>query len=201
MNMADELNLNEVLNLIQQHNKTLETKFYVPSLNSEINMKPLTATHLQRIISSTVSGVFSNNLFSQTVYSLIQDCTNDSELVSKLNTVDKVAFLLQFRNANIKPTIDVEFQDQESDESFIRSLELIEQIEKIKKTIFNFDDEIINVDSYQITLNYPSLDREFLMNRHFEQNYVKKIKEEDRESLKRFLDLCLCMKFFNISRV
>lgn len=183
--MADELNINEVLDLIQQHNKNLETKFYVPSLGSEISAKPLTATHLQRIVSSTVSGVFMNNLFNQTVYSLIQDCVYDSELVSKLNTLDKIAFVLQFRKANIKSTVDVDCKDAESYGSIVRTVDLEELIEKIKKMSINFDDVIIHVDSYEITLNYPSLAREFLLNRHFEQNYIKKIKEEDRESLKK----------------
>lgn len=183
--MADELNINEVLNLIQQNNKTLETKFYIPSLNSEISAKPLTATHLQRIVSSTVSGVFANNLFNQTVYSLVQDCINDSQLVSKLNSLDKIAILLQFRKVNIKNTVDVEFEDTASYGRIVRSVNLEDKIQEIIKMSLNFDDIIINVDSYEIVLNYPLLDREFLMNRHFEQNYVKKIKEEDRESLKK----------------
>lgn len=183
--MADELNINEVLDLIQQNNKNLEKKFYIPSLGSEVNVKPLTAAHLQRIVTSTVSGVFMNNLFNQTVYSLIQDCIADSELVAKLNTLDKIVILLQLRNANIKNTVDVDFPDKETLGTFVREINLEEKLEKIKAMSFNFDDQIIHVDSYQIILNYPSLDREFLLNRNFEQNYIKKIKDDDRESMKK----------------
>ena len=180
--MSQPLNINEILNLVRESNRDLEKSLYIPSLGKSVVVKPMTALHLKNIIKTSVSGIFANNIFNQTVYGILNEILIDESVISQINTLDKVAIILQLRQNNIRPTIEVElFSD---DNKIKEEIDISTILSKIQKTSFKFDDEIILIDSTEILINFPTINQEFLFNRSFEKNYTKKIDESDKTALK-----------------
>lgn len=180
--MSETLNINDIISLVKESNKQFETDIYIPSLNKEIHCKPMNASHLKNIIKTSISGVFSNIKFNQTMFTVLKDVLDPSIPTTVINTFDKILILLQLRNKNVKNTIDVELSDGENTKTETFSLEKI--INKGKKDKFDFSEQILTDGSYIVTLDFPSIEQEFLFDRYFEQNKLKNIKEDDKNSLK-----------------
>lgn len=180
--MSETLNINDIISLVKESNRQFETDIYIPSLNKEIHCKPMNASHLKNIIKTSISGVFSNIKFNQTMFTVLKDVMDPSISTTVINTFDKILILLQLRNKNVKNTIDVEITDGEKTKTETFSLEKI--INKGKKDKFDFSEQILTDGSYVVTLDFPSIEQEFLSDRYFEQNKLKNIKEDDKNSLK-----------------
>jgi hypothetical protein len=185
--MAENLQINQILELVQQTNKSLEKKYFIPSLKTEVLVKPMTAGHLKQIVTSSLSGIFANNKFNQIVYSIIQEILVDKQIVSKLNTLDKIAILLQLRRDNVKKTITLYgYLENDSLTNATKVQDIDELIEKIKATDFQLDDVVVKVDNFEVVLNFPLLDQENQHNLYMEQTYSSKIDENDKSAIKTF---------------
>jgi Mg/Co/Ni transporter MgtE len=180
--MSETLNINDIISLVKESNKQFESDIYVPSLNKEIHCKPMNASHLKNIIKTSISGVFSNIKFNQTMYTVLKDVLDPSVSTTVINTFDKILILLQLRNKNVKNTVDVELFCDEDKRTESFSLDKI--INKGKKDKFDFQEQTITDGSYIVTLDFPSIEQEFLFDRYFEQNKLKNVKEDDKNSLK-----------------
>jgi hypothetical protein len=180
--MSETLNINEIIGLVKETNKDFEMDIYVPSLNKEVHFKPMNASHLKTIIKTSVEGVFANNYFNQSVYSIIKDICDSSIPLSKITTLDKIFILLQLRKKNVKNSISIEFKNE--DKTVTEEVNLEEFLKNIKKKKLSFSDEVYKNESYEITLGFPSIEQEFSFDRYFEQNKIKKTDQNDRSALK-----------------
>lgn len=180
--MSQTLNINDIIGLVKETNKDFEMDVYIPSLNKEVHFKPMNASHLKSIIKTSVEGIFANNYFNQSVYSIIKDICDPSIPLSKITTLDKIFILLQLRKKNVKDSISVDFK--KDDKTVSEEVNLEDFLNKIKKQKLSFSDEVYKNGSYEITLGFPSIDQEFAFDRYFEQSRIKKIDENDRAALK-----------------
>lgn len=185
--MAENLQINDILNLVKETNKNLEKTYFIPSLKTETIVKPMTAGHLKQIVTSSLSGIFANNKFNQIVYNIIKDIFVDKEVVSKLTTFDKIAILLQMRKFNVKKNVVVVgYSTNDSLVSLNKILDIDEQLLKIKNGDFQFDDVIVKADNFEVTLSFPTLSEENKFNTYIENTYANKIDENDKNSIKTF---------------
>ena len=182
--MPEITNVNDILNLMKESNKTFDSTVYVPSLNKEIHVKPMNASHLKSIIKTAVSGVFANNVFNQTVFVILKEILDPSVSTTVITNFDKVAILIQLRKCNGKNDIDVEVTSKDEKIEKKVSFGLDKIINKIKKGKFSFVEETIVDGPYTVTLAYPSIEQEFLFDLHFETTRIKKIDETDKAALK-----------------
>lgn len=180
--MSEQLNINEIISLVKETNKQFESTVYVPSLNKEMHCKPMNASHLKNIIKTSVSGVFSNIKFNQVMFTVLKDVLDPSIPTTNINTFDKLLIMLQLRHKNVKNTVSVVLSNGQDEKTQEISLEKI--INKSKKERYDFQEQIITDGSYVLTLDFPSIEQEFLFDRYFEQNKLKNIKEDDRNSIK-----------------
>ena len=111
--MSETLNINDIINLVKESNKEFECDIFLPSLKKEVRFKPMNASHLKAIIKTSVEGVFSNNIFNQTLYAIIRDIIDPSVQLSEITTIDKIYILFQLRNKNVKNTISIEVKNGE----------------------------------------------------------------------------------------
>lgn len=180
--MSDNLSINDIISLVKETNKQFESTIYIPSLNKEVYCKPMNASHLTDIIKTSVSGIFSNIMFNQTMFVVLKHVLDSTISTADINIFDKILILLQLRNKNVKNTIDVELYNEEN--KIIEKISLDKIINKHKKEKYDFQDQIIVDGSFILTLSFPSIEQEFLFDRYFEQNKIKNIKEDDKNALK-----------------
>jgi hypothetical protein len=180
--MSEPLNISQIIDLVKESNKEFDSEVFIPSMQKNVHVKPMTASHLKSIIKTSVAGVFANNLFNQIVFVIFKDILDGVPTVN-INSYDKIALLLQLRNKNVKSTIDAEVSDDEGGKKTV-TVELSDIIARIKAETFQFQDEIVTDTSYEITLNYPSIEQEFLFDRYFEQTKISKIDENDKKALR-----------------
>jgi len=177
-----QLNYQEILSLLKESNKQFDSEIYIPSLNKEIHTKPMNAVHLKNIIKTALSGTFVDNQFNQTVYVILKDVLDPSIPLSNITTLDKILILLELRKRNVKETIDVEVSSKNDTKTI--TLDIGKILTKSKKTKFNFDDVVVEDGTYSVSINFPSLDEEFIFDRDFEQTKIKKIDDKNKDALK-----------------
>lgn len=180
--MSETLNINDIIGLVKETNKDFEMDVYVPSLNKDVHFKPMNASHLKSIIKTSVEGIFANNYFNQSVFSIIRDICDSSVPLSKITTLDKIFILLQLRKKNVKNSISVDFK--KDDKAVSEDVDLEQFLNKIKKQKLSFSDEIYKNGAYEITVGFPSIEQEYLFDTYFQQSKIKKIDENDRAALK-----------------
>jgi hypothetical protein len=83
--MSETLNINDIIGLVKETNKDFEMDIYIPSLNKDVHFKPMNASHLKSIIKTSVEGIFANNYFNQSVFSIIKDICDPSIPLSNIN--------------------------------------------------------------------------------------------------------------------
>lgn len=176
------LNQQEILALLKESNKQFESETYIPSLNKEVHIKPMNALHLKSIIKTALAGSFVDNQFNQTMYVILKDILDPSIPTSNINTFDKISILLDLRKRNVKSTIDVEMVYDETRK--VIPIDIDSVLKTIKKSKKPFTEHTVADGTYEATLNFPSLDEEFIFDRDFEQNKIKKIDEKNKDATK-----------------
>ena len=182
MSDTTPLNYQEIMSLLKESNKQFDSEIYIPSLNKEIHTKPMNAVHLKSIITTALSGTFIDNSFNQTVYSIMKDVLDPSIQLYNITILDKISILLELRKRNVKSTMDVDMTSKDITKKI--SIEIDEVLAKIKKQKFNFSDTEVTDGSCSVTLNFPSIEQEFLFDRDLDQQHIKKLDEKDKSSMK-----------------
>jgi hypothetical protein len=177
----DQLNIDEIMTLMRDSNKSFDSDIFIPSINKEIHVKPMNALHLKNIIKTTLNGVFVDNQFNIVLYSIFREILDPSISLAHINVFDKVAILLELRKKNVKDTIDVELLN--GDSATVESVKIDKILAKIKKYTAFSDEDILD-GPYKITLNYPTLEEEYLFELDFDRNKIKKTNENDKTSMK-----------------
>ncbi len=183
--VKNPLSISEIFGLINDANKNLEHDVYIPSLNKEIHLKPLNALHSKNIAKAALDGAFSQNQFNIIMYNILKDISDPSVPLSQINILDKISILLELRNKNIKPFLEVELSDGNGNKKIV-SVDLPPLLKKIKKLKFSFDDEIIELDSYKIYLNYPSIETEYNFETHLYKTKIQGMTNKDEANMKIF---------------
>ena len=183
--MSETLNINDIINLVKESNKEFECDLFLPSLKKEVRFKPMNASHLKAVIKTSIEGVFANNIFNQTLFTIMKDIVDSSVPLSEITTIDKIYILLQLRNKNVRNTISVELKNGEVSKVVEEDLGKI--ISKLKKKKLNFGFETLSDGPYSVTIGLPTIDQEYVSDRYFEQTKIKKIDEKDKNALKDLL--------------
>ena len=142
----------------------------------------MNALHLKSIIKTALAGSFVDNQFNQTMYVILKDILDPSIPTSNINTFDKISILLDLRKRNVKSTIDVEMVYDESRK--VIAIDIDSALKTIKKSKKPFTEHTVTDGTYEATLNFPSLDEEFIFDRDFEQTKIKKIDEKNKDATK-----------------
>lgn len=184
--MSEPLSLQEILALVNKTNKQFDSVVYVPSLNKEVYVKSMNASHLKSVIKTAVAGVFANNVFNQIVYDILRDVLDPSIPLSSINTFDKIVILLQLRLINVKDVVGVTFSL--SDKPVSEEINIKEFIDSVKLKTFNFSPSTVVDGSYEAEICFPSIENEYKFEKNFAQTKIKGIDQTDFEALKNLFD-------------
>ena len=189
--MATEItDIKDILRLIDEENVKLEAKVYVPSLDKEVQVKPLNSNHSKNILKSAIDGPFSDNQFSMVAYAILNEIWDRSISLAKVNVYDKTLILLQLRALNIAKDVEVEFIG--TDESRITQKVNIADHVKPFLTATTFDPIVVDDTleestpegpRFTATLDFPSITEEFAFESNLYKTRLSKVNEEDRKAL------------------
>lgn len=190
---TQNLNIQDILGLISDANKSLEHDVYIPSLNKEIHLKPLNANHTKNIAKAAIEGPFAQNQFTLMTYNILKEVCDPSIPMTHLNVLDKAVILLELRVKNIKPQVEVKvFSDklytdtdgkQYRKDSVIK-VDVSKILAKLKKWKLLFENQVIELDNYAITLNYPTIEEEYQFENNLFKSRIQNIDEKYPKALK-----------------
>ncbi len=194
-NMALE-SINDIINLLDATNKTLDSKIKVFSSNDELTVKLMNAHHSKNIIKSAVDGPYASTQFNLVIYNILKDVVDYP--LKNLNIYDKNIILLQLRERNISDTVEVDLYSDEEDVAPIKSkVNLTKLIAKLTKDTGVFPDSHVDIETHSVRLLYPSIEDEY----KFEDNFYKtKLTTIDDKSDKAKRSLIVPMMFNNIAQ-
>lgn len=165
-------NLSDLLVALDTINKNSEKEIFIPSLNKSISSKPLTAEHTRKIMKTAVDGPFSDNQLNLVMFEILTNLLNED--LSKLNTYDKIFIWLQIRSLNVSDSVLIENE----------VIHLSNHIDSLKKKKEKFDSYDVQVDTFSVKLNFPSIVREYQFESFLNTNYISKIDSPDLKNLK-----------------
>lgn len=178
MSDNQEINFNEFVNLLKQNNDNFKGETLILSLNKEVHTKPMNAIHLKDIIKTALSGVFVNNAFTLAMFNILRSISDPSISLSAINILDKQLMLLELRKSNVGNNVKIELASD--NDSIEYEVNLTDHINKIKKMKFDFADRIIQEKNITLTLNYPSIETEYMFEKHFDVNIISKKETNDK---------------------
>jgi len=195
--MSDEtkkLEINDILNLIETVNKSLDSEAYVPSQEKPIKIKTLNANHTKNILKSAMDGAFAANQFNLIIHQILKEVVDHP--LGSLTTLDKMFLLLQLRIKNVSDEIEIELTSDKG-EKIKQKLNLNKLLNKLKKETFSFTNEVIESDKITVQLAYPSIEDEY----QFEHNLFKtKIANIDEKNEKAIRSLFAPMFINNVAQ-
>ena len=181
------LKINDILALLDNANKSLESKVKLPSIAEEVVLLPLNANHTKNIIKSATSGLFSDNQFNLVFFQILNEVVKCP--LASLNLYDKEIISLFLRSKNISDNLDVEVsglvKDEEGEDKVDRTKKTVSIstiLEKLKPV--TFEDQVIECDEYNVVMNFPSIVEEYSFDEHLFKNKLASIDEENKKSLK-----------------
>ena len=189
--MSDPVQFNDILALLDNANKSLETEIFVPSLNTSFTAKALNANHTKNIVKTTVEGPFADNQFTIIMHTILSDIFANRIDLKTINLWDKLLILLQLRSKNIKDEAKLTFISEEN-KQVEKSISLAKHIDKLKKNLPTFANETIHIgvdenSKYDFVLNFPSVTEEFTFENQLYQNKLSKIAEDDVKQMKELI--------------
>lgn len=182
------LKINDILNLLDAANKTLETKINLPTQTEEVDLAPLNANHTKNIIKSVASGIFADIQFNLVMYNILQEVIKLP--LSSLSSYDKTVLFLNLRNKNIASDVEVNVTGEVVNDDGKKESKTIKHKIDIKKHLAGlkllkeFDNEKLEADGYEVLLNFPLLSEEFAFDDHLYKTKLLSIDEENKNALK-----------------
>jgi hypothetical protein len=170
-------NFNDILAALDNANKKLEKTIYIPSLDTDVPVRPINAQHTKKLIKTTVEGPFAANQFNIIVYGILRDIL-DVDLKT-ISVYDKPIILLQLRAQNISPDISVEFTELKTS----KKINIDKHLKKFKKGLKQ-EPVTITKDGITGTINYTSIEDEYLFDNFLYQTQMSKIDQRDVNQMK-----------------
>lgn len=177
------MDINEILSLIESVNIEQQREVWCPSLDKNIKILPLNASHQKDIIQSLIDNQQFNSSFNITLYQILKSILVNED-VDKLSILDKKFILLALRCSNISNTYNFEFihKGKKTNKTLNLEQHLIE-----KSNIKNPEDVIKKInESYEVKIGIPTLKTEFEFDSIID-NSLKSLNKTDDFNVKNIL--------------
>ena len=178
-----KLDISQIMGLINDVSKTLETELYIPSLKKFITVKPLNTTHTKNILKSAIEGSFASNQFTLVCYHILLDIIDRAVPLSSLSTFDKAFILLQIRAKNVSDTYEMELFNEEG-KSIKHKVNLTKFIEKKKKAEYEFNSEWVESDKISVLMRFPSIQTEYEFESDLFKTKLGNVDERNEKAMK-----------------
>lgn len=169
---ARKTSFKDILAGVSELNKQQLVEVFVPSLNTDVNFKPLTVKQQKQLLSSGVDTEIENLTFSNTTNSIImENCLGSKD---KITLIDKPLILLQLRKNSVGDTLKV------ADDNGDYVVDLNEHVQSVRGAVKSSPDLTFNVESDGVTITgvAPTLEIDTKYNKQFTKSVKKNNKKE-----------------------
>lgn len=116
--MSNNENIQNVLQILKELDKSNSFEVYLPSLQKTTPFKQLNTEQLKQILKASIDSPIYKTQFTLTVNKLIKENILDETInINNLNIFDKLLFLLKTRIESISPTYTFYFTEDEINEN------------------------------------------------------------------------------------
>lgn len=116
--MSNNENIQNVLQILKELDKTNSFEVYLPSLQKTAPFKQLNTEQLKQILKASIDSPIYKTQFTLTINNIIKENILDETInINDLNIFDKLFFLLKTRIESISPTYTFYFTEDEISEN------------------------------------------------------------------------------------
>lgn len=161
-------NFNNAIATLDSLNRENATEMWVPSLERFAKFKPLVASNQRDMIATLAGSRYFPAALSITTYDVVRDTCVDSDITTgTLNSIDKLAIVLQLRAANIKETVSLQLDSQTQAECdklnngpFEKTVSIKSWVKTLKSKAFDLTPEVIDDGKLIVEVAMPTLESE-----------------------------------------
>jgi hypothetical protein len=173
--MSNNENMQNVLQLLKELDKSNSFEIYLPSLQKNILFKQLNTEQLKKLLKTVIDSPIHNTEFIITFNTIIKENILDGSInVDELNIFDKLLILIKTRIESVShdytfTLTEEEYSQLETDEK-IFNVNLKQIYDNFTDQEPLFDKEIIKSGAYEITASLPSLQTENKLEKELYKN-------------------------------
>lgn len=172
--MAEDFNLNDVIKELDSINESNTYSIYIPSLDKDVEFKPLQAQHTKDIIKALVDVENMQSSLPIVIFNILKSCLKERIDLNGLNIIDKQYLLLGLKLNNINTVYKQIIDDKEIE------LDLKRHVEEIRHFEYDFDKSYdIEDENLVLNLKLPTLQKEHKFDL-YQNNLVKSTKGEQK---------------------
>jgi hypothetical protein len=173
--MSNNENIQSVLQILKELDKTNSFEIYLPSLQKSISFKQLNTEQLKKLLKTIIDSPIHNSEFINSFNSIIKENILDEVVnVDELNIFDKLLILIKTRIESISPDYIFNLSEEENTEFNLSektfSINLSGSYDTFIKDAPIFDKEIIKSGTYEITASLPTLQTENRLEKELYKN-------------------------------
>jgi hypothetical protein len=168
-------NVQNIIQLLQELDKNNTYSVFLPSLQKEVNFKQLNAEQFKRLIKTVVDSPVYNTEFIITINSIIKENLITPDInIEKLNTFDKLLFLIKTRCVCVSPEYTFNFTEDEIKTNNLteekHTINLNENYTEFLKQVPNYPSKEYTHEQYSVLCNLPTLETENKLEKELHKN-------------------------------
>ncbi len=161
---------NNALSVLDSLNNENATEMWVPSLGKMIRLKPLTASNQRDMIATLAGTRYFPSALAITIYDVIKDTCIDKDVdIDNLNSIDKIALVLQLRAANIQDHVSLQLDEKTQVECdvlndglpFKKSVSIKSWVKNLRTAVFDTTPEVITSGKLSVEVGIPTFASEY----------------------------------------
>lgn len=173
--MSNNENIQSVLQLLKELDKSNSFEVYLPSLQKAVPFKQLNTEQLKKLLKTVIDSPIHNTEFITTFNAVIKENILDMSInVEELNVFDKLLILIKTRIESISPEYTFILSEEEiaqletNEKNF--TVNLKHAYESFISQLPTFDQETIKSGTYEITASLPTLQTENKLEKELYKN-------------------------------
>lgn len=182
--MSNNENIQNVLQILKELDKTNSFEVYLPSLQKTVLFKQLNTEQLKKIFKTVIDSPIHNSEFITAFNNIIKENILDESVnVNELNIFDKLLVLVKTRIESISPDYTFNLTEEEITESGLTEktfiINLANNYNNFVEKLPVFEKEIIKSNTYEVTASLPALETENKLEKELYKNVKLEITTPD----------------------
>jgi hypothetical protein len=173
--MSNNENIQNVLQILKELDKTNSFEVYLPSLQKTVPFKQLNTEQLKKLLKTVIDSPIHNTEFITSFNSIIKENILDETInVDDLNVFDKLLILVKTRIESISPDYTFNFTEEEISELNLPEktflVKLSDSYNNFVSSAPIFDKEVIKSNTYEVTASLPTIQTENKLEKELYKN-------------------------------
>jgi hypothetical protein len=167
-------NIQNVIQLIKELDKSSSFETYIPSLNKNIKFKQLNTEQLKRLLKSVIDSPIYNTEFILTLNSIIKENCLEEINIENLTILDKLLITIKTRIESISPEYTFNLSPEEVSEHNLHDKNFTINLNNIYNSFIsnnlNINAETYSLEGFKIVVDLPTIQTENTLEKELHKN-------------------------------